>query len=32
MIPRDKLGELYTFATSDVYADLRGAIGVAVQG
>ena len=28
--PRDKLGELYMFATSDQYADLRGAIGVAV--
>ena len=27
----DKVGELYKFATSDLYADLRGAIGVAVQ-
>lgn len=31
MPPRDKIGELYKFATSDLYADLRGAIGVAVQ-
>jgi tetratricopeptide (TPR) repeat protein len=29
--PREKIGELYKFATSDLYADLRGAIGVAVQ-
>jgi tetratricopeptide (TPR) repeat protein len=29
--PREKIGELYRFATSDLYADLRGAIGVAVQ-
>lgn len=29
---RDKVGELYKFATSDLYSDLRGAIGVAVQG
>jgi len=29
--PRDKIGELYKFATSDLYSDLRGAIGVAVQ-
>jgi hypothetical protein len=28
--PREKIGELYNFATSDEYADLRGAIGVAV--
>ena len=28
---RDKVGELYKFATSDLYSDLRGAIGVAVQ-
>lgn len=27
----DKVGELYKFATSDLYSDLRGAIGVAVQ-
>jgi len=26
-----KIGELYKFATSDLYSDLRGAIGVAVQ-
>ncbi|MEA2753545.1 MAG: hypothetical protein QOI41_7688, partial [Myxococcales bacterium] len=31
MTPREKIGELYKFATSDIYADLRGAIGVAVQ-
>jgi hypothetical protein len=30
--PREKIGELYIFATSDLYADLRGAIGIAVQG
>jgi tetratricopeptide (TPR) repeat protein len=30
--PREKIGELYKFATSDLYADLRGAIGTAVQG
>ena len=29
---RDRVGELYKFATSDLYSDLRGAIGVAVQG
>ena len=29
--PREKIGELYKFATSDLYADLRGAIGIAVQ-
>jgi tetratricopeptide (TPR) repeat protein len=29
---REKVGELYKFATSDLYSDLRGAIGVAVQG
>ncbi len=28
---RDRVGELYKFATSDLYSDLRGAIGVAVQ-
>jgi tetratricopeptide (TPR) repeat protein len=28
---RDRIGELYKFAVSDLYADLRGAIGVAVQ-
>ncbi|MBX3220789.1 MAG: tetratricopeptide repeat protein [Labilithrix sp.] len=27
----EKVGELYRFATSDLYSDLRGAIGVAVQ-
>jgi tetratricopeptide (TPR) repeat protein len=29
--PREKVAELYKFATSDLYYDLRGAIGVAVQ-
>ena len=29
--PREKVAELYKFATSDLYSDLRGAIGVAVQ-
>lgn len=29
--PRERIGELYKFATSDIYSDLRGAIGVAVQ-
>jgi hypothetical protein len=29
--PRERVGELYKFATSDLYSDLRGAIGVAVQ-
>jgi len=29
--PRDKLGELLKFAVSDLYSDLRGAIGVSVQ-
>lgn len=29
--PREKIAELYKFATSDLYTDLRGAIGVAVQ-
>jgi hypothetical protein len=29
--PREKIGELYMFATSDLYSDLRGAIGIAVQ-
>ncbi len=28
---RDRVGELFKFATSDLYSDLRGAIGVAVQ-
>ncbi len=31
LTPREKIGELYKFATSDLYADLRGAIGIAVQ-
>jgi tetratricopeptide (TPR) repeat protein len=31
LTPREKVGELYKFATSDLYSDLRGAIGVAVQ-
>jgi tetratricopeptide (TPR) repeat protein len=31
LTPREKIGELYKFATSDLYSDLRGAIGVAVQ-
>ncbi|HEY8077610.1 MAG TPA: hypothetical protein VIF62_25965, partial [Labilithrix sp.] len=29
--PRERVGELYKFATSDLYSDLRGAIGVVVQ-
>ncbi|MBS2011882.1 MAG: hypothetical protein JST00_03250 [Deltaproteobacteria bacterium] len=29
--PRERIGEVYKFATSDLYGDLRGAIGVAVQ-
>ncbi len=29
--PREKIGELYKFATCDLYTDLRGAIGVAVR-
>jgi tetratricopeptide (TPR) repeat protein len=29
--PREKIGELYRFATSDLFSDLRCAIGVAVQ-
>ncbi len=29
--PREKIAELYKFATSDLYSDLRCAIGVAVQ-
>ncbi len=29
--PREKIAELYKFATSDMYSDLRSAIGVAVQ-
>ena len=28
--PRDKIGELFRFATSDLYTDLRGAIGITV--
>jgi tetratricopeptide (TPR) repeat protein len=28
---RERVGELFKFATSDLYSDLRGAIGVAVQ-
>ncbi|MFO0742966.1 MAG: hypothetical protein U0270_44230 [Labilithrix sp.] len=31
LAPREKLGELLKFAVSDLYTDLRGAIGVAVQ-
>jgi len=31
LTPREKIAELYKFATSDLYSDLRGAIGVAVQ-
>jgi hypothetical protein len=31
LTPREKIGELYKFAPSDLYSDLRGAIGVAVQ-
>ncbi len=31
LTPREKIGELYKFATSDLYSDLRGAIGTAVQ-
>lgn len=31
LTPREKIGELLKFATSDQYSDLRGAIGVAVQ-
>lgn len=31
LTPRESIGELYRFATSDLYADLRGAIGVAVR-
>jgi tetratricopeptide (TPR) repeat protein len=30
--PRERIGELYKFAVSDLYSDLRGAIGIAVQG
>lgn len=30
MSPRDKLGELYKFAVSDLFADLRAATGVAI--
>lgn len=30
MPPRERIAELYKFATSDLYTDLRGAIGVAV--
>lgn len=29
--PREKIAELYRFAISDLYSDLRGAIGIAVQ-
>lgn len=29
---RDRVGELFLFATSDLYSDLRGAIGIAVEG
>jgi tetratricopeptide (TPR) repeat protein len=29
--PRERIGELFKFATSDLYSDLRGAIGVSVQ-
>ncbi len=32
LTPREKIGELYKFATSDLYSDLRGAIGVRVDG
>jgi hypothetical protein len=32
LTPREKIAELYLFATSDLYSDLRGAVGVAVQG
>ena len=31
LTPREKTGELYKFATSDLYADLRGAIGIAIE-
>jgi tetratricopeptide (TPR) repeat protein len=31
LTPREKIGELYKFATSDLYSDLRGAIGIAVN-
>ena len=31
MPPRERIAELYKFATSDLYTDLRGAIGVAVS-
>jgi len=31
LAPREKLGELLKFAISDLYSDLRGAIGVSVQ-
>jgi tetratricopeptide (TPR) repeat protein len=31
LTPREKIGELYKFATSDLYSDLRGAIGVSVS-
>jgi tetratricopeptide (TPR) repeat protein len=31
LAPRERIGELFLFATSDLYADLRGAIGVAVE-
>jgi tetratricopeptide (TPR) repeat protein len=29
--PREKIGALYQFATSDLYTDLRGAVGVAIE-
>ncbi|AKU99204.1 TPR domain protein, putative component of TonB system [Labilithrix luteola] len=29
--PRERIAELYRFATSDLYSDLRGAIGVSIQ-
>lgn len=32
LTPREKIGELYKFATSDLYMDLRTAIGVNVGG
>jgi tetratricopeptide (TPR) repeat protein len=31
LLARDRIGELYKFATSDLYAELRAAIGVAVE-
>jgi hypothetical protein len=32
LTPREKMAELFKFATSDLYADLRQAIGVAIEG